>query len=109
MRKFSRTLSFALEPICSRSRGFFKSWTILADEHEPAVDLLSRFSEGLNHAHRVLPSIEPRNLRHQWTICRNSIVAQEFTYLPVRHFPILRGKRIDRRGNELLIDLKILA
>jgi hypothetical protein len=48
---------------------------IVADKHERTVDLLSRFSEGLNHTHRVLPTIEPGNLRHQWTSCRNFVVA----------------------------------
>ena len=65
--------------------------------------------EGLNDAHRVFPSVEPGNLRHQRTIRRNFVVAQKFAYLPVGQLAVLRGERIDRRGDELLVDPNILA
>src|SRR5881394_3560053 len=68
------------------------------------VHLLSRLSESLDYAHRIFPSIEPRNLGHQRTICRNFVVAQEFPHLPVGQLPVLRREWIDRRCDELLVD-----
>src|SRR4051794_38696290 len=60
---------------------------IVADKHKRAVQ---RFDD----AHWVFPSVEPGNLCHQWTICRNIVIAQEFSYLSIRQFAVLRRKRI---------------
>jgi hypothetical protein len=45
---------------------------------------LSCLPECFDDADRVLPSVESGDLRHQGAIDGNFVVAQEFTYFPVR-------------------------
>jgi len=57
----------------------------------------------------VLPSIKPGNLCHQRTICRNLVGPQEFPDLLVGHITIFRRKGIDRRRDEMLIQVEVLG
>src|SRR5262249_9686046 len=47
---------------------------IVADQHERAIHFFARFAEGLDHAHRILPTIEARDLYHQRPIGGDAIM-----------------------------------
>ena len=83
--------------------------SIVAEEHERAVDLLARLAEGVNDAHqgpsigRTWKSASPADDLSEFCSC------QEFPYLPVGQLAVLRRKRVDRRRDELLADAEMLA
>ena len=74
----------------------------IAKQHERAVDLFSNLAGRLDHADRIFPPVEPRDLRNNRTVCGNTVIGKALRNLAAGEFAILRRERIDRGRDDVL-------
>ena len=68
----------------------------------------ARDLEGVDHALRVLPFVEARDLHHQRQVGRNVVVREAVGDLGLRQFLVGGRERIDRRHDEALRRAELL-
>src|SRR4051812_36383019 len=81
----------------------------VAQQDKRAIHLLAREANRFDHPARILPPIEPGDLHHERTICRNSVVGKAGENFMFRKFSILHREWVDGWRDEALRDAKILG
>ena len=72
----------------------------IAEQHQRRIDLPACLFEGLDHALRILPGVEPGDLHDEWQIGRNVVMGEPLVHLGIAQLPVLDRKRVDRRHEE---------